>query len=108
MTRAYRTVHKFGRNPSVSTNTAPEDVWAAGGLMVWPTQASTLTIVSDSANDSAAGSGAQQIRVEGLDENFDEIYELVELNGLTSVATLHTFFRVDRAYVTRVGTYHRS
>lgn len=44
-------VHKFGRNPSVSTQ---EDIWDVGGLWVPPTAARTHQIVSSSANDAGS------------------------------------------------------
>ena len=46
------TEHKFGRNSSIGTATAPEDVWDAGGLWVPPTAARIHDIVSSSANDA--------------------------------------------------------
>lgn len=104
-------VHKFGSNPDVDTATTPEDVWQSGGLMHWPTAAGTLDVVSSSANDDGnptTSSGAQTIVLEGLDADFEEISEEVTLNGTTAVTTTASFSRLNRAYVTSVGTYHGS
>lgn len=100
-------VHKFGRNPDIDTGTTPENIWAAGGLITWPTAAATLSVVSDSTNDdgSPAGSGAQIITIEGLDSNFDEVSESLGLNGTVAVTSVQSYIRVNRAYVSRTGTY---
>jgi hypothetical protein len=45
-------INKFGRNPSIDTATAPEDIWDGGGLWVPPTTARLHDIASSSANDA--------------------------------------------------------
>ena len=97
-------VHKFGANYDVGTSI--EDIWSAGGVYSFPTTASQLEAISSSANDAAAGTGAQTIRVEGLDANFEEISEDITMNGLSATtATTASFIRVNRAYVLTTGTY---
>lgn len=50
-----------------------------------PAAAETLSIVSDSAQDGVAGTGLQQILLQGLDVNFDPIIDVIVLNGITPV-----------------------
>jgi len=102
-------VHKFGANPSVGTTV--EDIWAAGGTYTgFLTSASTVRIAAGGdANDDTAGTGAQEITILGLDENWKFASETVKTAGTSaSASTTTTFIRVYRAFVSRVGTYHGS
>jgi hypothetical protein len=96
-------VHKFGHNSDLGSSI--EDVWAAGGVYSYLTAATLLEVVSDDANDTAAGSGARTVTVEGLDANFHEITETVSLDGITAVPTTKSFIRFNRAFVATTGTY---
>lgn len=96
-------LHKFGRNPDIDS-AAAEDVWAVGGLYTFPTVAETVDVVSDDATDTAAGVGAREIRIQGLDANYLYVEEDLLLNGLTTVTTTQTFLRVHRALVLHAGT----
>jgi hypothetical protein len=106
-------VHKFGKvNGTASGNYST--VWTAADTLAtilypWDTAAGTVTLVSTSADDTAAGSGAQTVRVEGLDSDYNEISEDFTMAGLSNTsASTNTFLRVNRAYVltgdTNVGT----
>ena len=95
-------VHKFGRNAAVGTG--GEDIWSFTTI-VWPTAAFTAEALSGSGNDTAAGSGAQQITISGLDANWAEQTETLEMNGGTAVIGTATWMRLNRAWVSRVGTY---
>ena len=96
---------KFGSNLSVTTT--EEVISSIGGqLLPWmPTAAVTVEIVSSDAADGVAGAGALTVRIIGLDSNFDELEEVVTMNGTTAVTTTGSFIRVFRAYVETVGTY---
>lgn len=96
-------VHKFGRNNDIDIGT--EDIWRAGGLIVWQTAAQTLSLVSDSADDTAAGTGARSVTVVGLNGSLAEITETVATAGLVAATTTNKFLRVYRAYVASAGTY---
>ncbi len=100
------TVHKFGDNSDVGTASF-EDIWDAGGTYTWPTAAETVRVRSGgNTNDTAAGTGAQKIIVQGLDTNFDPVEEEITLAGSSaSSSTTATFRRVYRAYVTDSGAY---
>lgn len=91
---------KFGRNLDVDALTAPEDIWAGGGLYTgFPVGAAeTLTIVSSSTADAAAGTGLRRLRVVGLDAAGKERTEDVSMNGTTPVVTTTTWTRVSRAF----------
>lgn len=96
--------HIFGRNAAVGTSW--EDVWNNGGVYVWPTSALTLEAISADADDTAAGAGAQVIRIEGLDANWDAIEEELVMAGTNATsATSQSFIRVNHVEVVRAGTY---
>ena len=96
-------VHKFGTSSAIGTNLTPV---AQGNVYQTPTVPVQIKAVSDAATDTAAGTGAQQIAVQGLDANWDEQTVFIEMNGLTdSATTTETFIRVYRAWVSRSGVY---
>lgn len=101
----YSGIAKFGTNPSVGTSF--ETIWLGGGIYTFLQTAETVRVASGgNANDTAAGSGARQIEVQGLDENWLEVRETLTLAGTSaSAASTTTFIRVFRAVVTAVGTY---
>lgn len=94
----------LGINRDISTGTTPETIWPTGGAYVWPTVATTVSLVSDDANDTAAGTGAQSVIIVGLDDEFNEINEVVVLAGLTPVVSTQLFFRINRLIVGSAGT----
>jgi hypothetical protein len=99
-------VKKFGRNKAVGTTFTPI---ALGGVYNTPqvSGATTLRVkAGGNANDTAAGSGAREVTLIGLDENFEEITIPVATNGASaSSATTETFTRLYRAFVSKSGTY---
>ncbi len=96
-------LHKFGGTAAIGT--AVSDVWTTGGVYAWPTASFLVEVVSASANDAAAGTGARSIIVEGLDASGLEASEEIATNGTTAVAGTQVFSRVNRAYVVDAGTY---
>jgi len=95
-------VRVVGYNADIDAGT--EDLWQGGGVKTFPTTAGAVTIVSTSASDAAAGTGAIAVVVEGLDANYTPISETLLLNGVSNVVGAQLFFRVNRAYVTIVGS----
>lgn len=83
----YARAFGIGYNPDVDTGTTPEDCWGYPGLYPWlPTNAVTmLEVVSTNANDTANGSGMQQVSWTTLDINYNVVVQTVTLNGLTPV-----------------------
>jgi len=70
-----------------------------------PTAAVSLEVLSSSANDTSAGSGARTITVTGLDANWAEISQVITMNGVTPVAVPTALLRVYKVVVTTSGTY---
>ena len=101
-----RYVHKFGRNPAVSTT--HEDIWMGGGIYNWQSSASTIEAYSEDPEDGITGLGIHTILVQGLDANCNEIEEEIDLTGATSAASSKSFLRVNRVYGVTGGTYHGS
>ena len=93
---------KFGENSAVGTSY--EDVWVPGGSYVFPTGAETLSVFSDNAADTSAGTGARTVKIIGLDASLLEIEETVTLNGVTPVTTSNEFYRVNKMLVLTAGS----
>ena len=105
----YSTMQKFGHNDDIDTGTVPETIWTQGGLWVPPTAARTHQITStDVADDyntpSSGGTGARTLRIWGLDANFVEQTEDINLNGTANVATANTYTRIFRMMVLTAGS----
>jgi len=99
-------VLKFGRNAAVGTSFSPISV---GGIYNTPQSGSATTLrikAGGNANDTAAGTGAREVTLQGLDENFEEVTETLATAGASaSSATTTTFTRLFRAWVSASGTY---
>lgn len=99
---AHRSVIVFGYNPDVDT--ARVTVWPYAGVIPLPAAALQLKVSSSSADDTANGTGARTVYVEGLDANHEEISEIVTLNGQTAVLTTQSFLHINNAYVATAGS----
>ena len=98
-----KALYKFGVNPDIDGT--EETVWTQGGDYPWPTSAAVVYVSSSSVADaSPSGTGAQTIRLQGLDANYLEIEEDIALNGQTQVATTKQYLRVYRAFVLTSGS----
>jgi hypothetical protein len=97
----YNIVQAFGRNTAVST--VKEDIWWAGGVLVWPTAEATVSVVSSDAADDIAGTGARTVHIHGLDANFNLIEEDLNLDGLTPVVSVNSYYRINSAEITAWG-----
>jgi hypothetical protein len=97
-------VYKFGYNPDV--NGTEETIWSQGGDVVWPAAAFTAFISSSSTADTSAGTGAQTVTVEGLDENYAFQSVTVNMNGQTQVqiGDASGWIRINRAFVAVAGS----
>lgn len=100
-------VTALGNNPSVDTS-AEEDVWPVGGLYPLPSSAVAMEIVSTSANDAAAGTGARTVRVDGLTADYVMLSQTVTLNGTTPVALPTPLFRINFMVVMTAGSLERN
>lgn len=97
--------NKFAANPSVGTSL--QDVWNNGGTEVYLTSAEQMNIASSDGADKGtptAGTGARTLRIFGLDANYDQIDEVVTLDGTNNVLTANSYLRVHRMIVTSAGS----
>lgn len=99
-------VHKFGRNGSV-----PDGTWEFVnrlGFTDWPLPAATTVRIKAGGDvaDTAAGAGAREVTVQGIDDSFNEASEAIATAGAgASAATSTSFWRIHRAWVSAIGTY---
>ncbi len=99
-------IHILGNNDDTSTSF--EDLWESGGLYVFPAaggiQMEVVSTGAGAANDTAAGSGVQQVMIHYLDAGYVERFEFVEMNGATPVNTVATdILRIQNMHSSRVG-----
>jgi len=96
-------VNKFSSNPSVGTTF--EDLWDLGGDYVFLPigQPKTLNVTSSSALDTFGSGGTWNVNIIGLDENYNEYSEIINLNGQSPNTTTGQFIRVFEAIVITTG-----
>lgn len=97
---------KFGHNASVGTTYV--DIRRASGVKTYVTTAATATVVSDSVEDKADGTGAYTIKITGLREESIGVYvfatETINLNGTTPAPLGGSWFRIFRASLQTGGS----
>jgi len=93
-----------GHNTDVDTGSVPEDVWQFGGLYPFPTSAQSLEVLSSSAADTAAGTGARSVRVTGTAADLSPISEVVVMNGTSPVALSNSFYRINLFVAVTAGS----
>jgi hypothetical protein len=98
----HKPLFKFGNNTTVGDSL--ETIWAEGGLYSYLTAATVLKVSSSSTDDTSAGTGARTVQLYGLDADYNEINELVTLNGQTVVNTTQSFLRINRIIVRSAGS----
>jgi hypothetical protein len=111
--------YRFGMNPAFDTwamTSQREDIdnsqfWANTGAipingvnLTFPTVVGTLSFCSSSTLDTAGGTGAQSIYVQGLDELYAPVIDVIDLNGQTPVLSNITLWRVQSIWVKGVGS----
>lgn len=84
-----------GRRDTLATTAGGDDISDLASVSIpFPNQAGEqMTIVSDSVNDTASGSGARTVKVHYLDASGNYTHEFVTLNGTTPVNTVATNIR---------------
>ena len=65
-----------------------------------------IKIISDSANDNLTGLGGQIIQITGLDNNFNQIQENINLNGISVVSSVNSYTEVNYAKIIKSGALH--
>ncbi len=106
----------LGENGSFGTTASGEDVWRGNELTPAPTATDVIptppdageqmTIVSESSSDdSPSGSGAQMVRIDFIEADGTESYEVLVMNGTTGVNTTSTTIRfVNDMYTISAGS----
>lgn len=105
----------FGERENVGTTTAGEDITRMNDLSPAPTShtmiptpsaaGEQMTIVSESGNDSAAGTGARTVELHYLDATGNPQKETLTMLGTTGVNTVATNIRfVQYIHVLTVGS----
>lgn len=103
----HEAVYKFGFNPVVKNT--EELIWYHSGAYVYPDQnGQKIYISSTDANDTAAGTGARTVQIQGLDANYDQVDEIVSLAGQAQVESSLDYIRVHRVRVESTGTSNDS
>lgn len=96
-----------GFNDDIDAATTPEDLWGGngfgGGLYPFQSGAVSVEIISDSANDDDGNTGANTVKVDGLDANLDPISETATMNGTNAVALSTQFYRINNMSVMTAG-----
>ena len=94
-------VHKFGE-AAVGSTLQPV---CESGFYRTPTSATALEFVSSNNADRAAGVGAREVTVVGLNSSWAEVSQTVTTNGTTAVALGTDLVRLYRWYVSSTGNY---
>jgi hypothetical protein len=96
--------HKTAYSPTV--NGTESDIWALGGIYVPPVSGIRMQVVStNNTNDKAGGTGALQVTIYYLDDNFLIQSEIKVMNGTTPVLTTATnIYRIQAFLVTSTGS----
>jgi hypothetical protein len=102
-----RIVTVTGRNSDLSM-TAPEIISDIGGDDTLPTSGETWELVSSDANDTSAGTGAQEITVTYLDDAWSEQSHVQATNGGTVVMSPTDIFRLLTISVTATGSGNKN
>ena len=100
-------VHKYGRHDAV-----PNGTWEHISLLPFATTnfrttAAAMRIAAGgNAADTAAGAGAREVTIQGIDSTLAEVTSVIATAGaLASAATTELYWRVHRTWVSGVGTY---
>ena len=83
-------VNVFGFNTVVGT--AYETLWNNGANYVFPTEPKAMTAVSSAAD-------TMQVLINGLDQDYRELQQVVTLTGTTPVAIPKNIFRINSAVI---------
>ena len=101
------TVKKFGYNATVGATLEP--IWSSSAA-TYPYQSSAVIVDMISTGAGAAndvmttGTGAWEVKISGLDENWDEVSETIEMNGANIVNSVNKYWRVFRMQTLTAGS----
>lgn len=89
--QGHENLFKYGYNAVVTST--EETIWDGGGIYTYPTSAAQLGVVGASTTDNS------EITIVGLDADYNEVSNIVTLNGTTTVTTSASYIRAYRAFV---------
>jgi len=95
-------VNISGFNGDIDNNNS-EDIITQSPKYQYLPVAEILEISSTSINDTLLGTGLQKVLLQGLDDNWDPVQEIINMNGPTKVPTVNSYKRVNRLEATAVG-----
>lgn len=72
-----------------------EGLTTAGGAYAYPSSAVVMVITSSSSSDTAV-----KIQINGLDSGYNQISEIVSLNGTANINTVNSYFRINSMVTT--------
>jgi len=96
----------FGHRESMTNATAGEDLWPGTAAIVPTPGTEFIRVKSSSADDAAAGTGVQQVRMHWIDSDYDQQTTTLDLNGTSAVlfvASADCRF-INDLYATQVGS----
>jgi hypothetical protein len=105
LAKGLQLIPKFGHNAAVGTSFVPI---CRGGIYRTPqvSGAKALRVAAGNAADTAAGLGAREVSLQGLNQAGELVTEAVATNGATaSLYTTTLFLRLFRVWVSASGTY---
>lgn len=92
-----------GYNSNVGS--AIETLWSNSNAYTFlTTNMSSPTIVSSSANDTAAGTGARTVRITGVNASYVAQAETITLNGATPVSLVNSYMTINSITVLTAGS----
>jgi hypothetical protein len=92
-------------NHIVPGDSSTVDIWPAATVRTLPSSAAVVSVISTSAADNGStATGALTITIQGLDANYNEISEVITMDGDDAVLSLKSFLRVNSAFLTTAGS----
>ncbi len=94
-------IRKFGK---ASVGTSFVTILEPATLYPYVSSATTMTISSDNANDTVAGTGGRTVEFFGHDADFNVVSDIVDMDGQTPVTLTPDLLRIWRARVRTAGS----
>lgn len=91
-----------GRNAAISNSA--ETIWSPGSTYAQLTSAVAFEVVSSSANDTSAGTGARTVSIDLIDGNYTKSTVTVTMNGATPVAVSGTYVACNGIRILTAGS----
>ena len=92
-------IEKFGMNIDVDSD--KETIWDGGGIYSYISTAETVAVTSTAGTDSAVGTGARTVEIQGLDADYNVVLETLTIGGAGGTTE---FIRIFRVKVVTAGT----